>query len=70
MSELSTSTPPSPIAVERGFVVAVAIVSIVGGIVLLAVPGWAVGSLVLAGGWILIAIGVTTLFSLPAKTVR
>ncbi len=139
MSELSTSTPPSPIAVERSFVVAVAIVSIVLGIialvwpnatlvtvallfgahliaagvfrlvvaiaagnltarfrwllgllgalilvagvialanptqtviVLLAVPGWAVGSLVLAGGWILIAIGVTTLFSLPAKTVR
>lgn len=57
-------------ALPRWLTVIGGVVSIIGGIVLLAVPGWAVGSLVLAGGWILIAIGVTTLFSLPAKTVR
>ena len=54
----------------RWLSVAAGVVSIIGGLVLLIVPGWAVATLVVAGGWILIVIGITTLFSLPAKTVR
>ncbi|MFM2353354.1 MAG: hypothetical protein RLZZ608_760, partial [Actinomycetota bacterium] len=41
--------------------------SIIGGIVVFTLPGLAIVTFVIFGGWILIAIGVATLFSLPPK---
>jgi uncharacterized membrane protein HdeD (DUF308 family) len=54
-------------AVPRWLAIASGAVSIIGGVVVLAQPGLAIGVFVILGAWILIAIGVATLFSLPPK---
>jgi uncharacterized membrane protein HdeD (DUF308 family) len=52
----------------RWLAVVTGVVSIIGGIVIFALPGLAIATFVLVGGWILIAIGIATLFSLPPKS--
>lgn len=55
-------------ALPRWLAVVTGIVSVIGGIVIFTLPGLAIATFVLIGGWILIAIGVATLFSLPPKS--
>lgn len=52
-------------ALPRWLAVLTGVVSVIGGIVIFFLPGLAIATFVLIGGWILIAIGVATLFSLP-----
>lgn len=54
-------------ALPRWLAVVSGVISIIGGIVIFTLPGVAIVTFVLFGGWILIAIGVATLFSLPPK---
>lgn len=54
-------------ALPRWLAVLSGVVSLAGGIVVLFLPGLAIVTFVLFAGWILIAIGVATLFSLPPK---
>lgn len=55
-------------ALPRWLAVVTGVVSVIGGIVIVTLPGLAIATFVLVGGWILIAIGVATLFSLPPKS--
>lgn len=54
-------------AMPRWLAVLSGVISIIGGIVIFTLPGLAIAAFVIFGGWILIAIGVATLFSLPPK---
>lgn len=54
-------------ALPRWLAVLSGIISIIGGFVVFTIPGVAIAVFVIFGGWILIAIGVATLFSLPPK---
>ena len=54
-------------ALPRWLAIVSGLISIVGGIVIFTLPGLAIVTFVIFGGWILIAIGVATLFSLPSK---
>ncbi len=54
-------------ALPRWLAIVSGLISIIGGIVVFTLPGVAIVTFVLFGGWILIAIGVATLFSLPPK---
>lgn len=57
-------------ALPRWLAVVTGVVSVIGGIVIFFLPGVAIATFVLIGGWILIAIGVATLFSLPPKSAK
>lgn len=57
-------------ALPRWLAVLSGVVSLAGGIVVLFLPGLAIVTFVLFAGWILIAIGVATLFSLPPKAEK
>ncbi len=52
-------------ALPRWLAVVTGVVSVIAGIVIFFLPVLAIATFVLIGGWILIAIGVATLFSLP-----
>jgi uncharacterized membrane protein HdeD (DUF308 family) len=54
-------------ALPRWLSIVSGVISIIGGIVIFTLPGLAIVTFVIFGGWILIAIGVATLFSLPPK---
>ncbi|MGY6497042.1 MAG: HdeD family acid-resistance protein [Microcella sp.] len=54
-------------ALPRWLAIVTGVVSVLGGFVIFFVPGVAIATFVLIGGWILIAIGATTLLSLPPK---
>ena len=54
-------------ALPRWLAIVSGVISIIGGIVVFTLPGLAIVTFVIFGGWILIAIGVATLFSLPPK---
>lgn len=54
-------------ALPRWLSIVSGVISIIGGIVVFTLPGLAIVTFVIFGGWILIAIGIATLFSLPAK---
>jgi uncharacterized membrane protein HdeD (DUF308 family) len=54
-------------ALPRWLAIVTGIISVIGGILILVLPGLAIATFVLVGGWILIAIGVSTLFSLPPR---
>lgn len=54
-------------ALPRWLSIVSGVISIIGGIVVFTLPGLAIVTFVIFGGWILIAIGVATLFSLPPK---
>ena len=54
-------------ALPRWLAVVTGVVSVIAGIVIFFLPTLAIATFVLIGGWILIAIGVATLFSLPPK---
>lgn len=54
-------------ALPRWLAIVSGLISIIGGIVIITIPGLAIAAFVIFGGWILIAIGVATLFSLPPK---
>ena len=54
-------------ALPRWLSIVSGVISIIGGIVVFTLPGLAIVTFVIFGGWILIAIGVATLFSLPSK---
>lgn len=54
-------------ALPRWLAIVSGVISIIGGIVVFTIPGVAIVTFVLFGGWILIAIGIATLFSLPSK---
>lgn len=57
-----TATTPRWLAIVSG------VVSIIAGGVMLFLPALGIATLVLVGGWILIAIGIATFFTLPKKT--
>lgn len=57
-------------ALPRWLAIVSGLVSIIGGIVILSVPGLAIVTFLIFGGWILIAIGVATLLTLPPKTQK
>lgn len=52
---------------NRGWIVASAILSIIAGIIVCALPGLAIGTFVLVGGILLIIVSVATLLTLPKK---
>jgi len=54
-------------ALPRWLSIVSGVISIIGGIVIFTLPGVAIVTFLIFGGWILIAIGVATLFSLPPK---
>lgn len=54
-------------ALPRWLSIVSGVISIIGGIVVFTLPGLAIVTFVLFGGWILIAIGIATLFTLPPK---
>lgn len=54
-------------ALPRWLAIVSGVISIVGGIVVFTLPGLAIVTFLIFGGWILIAIGVATLFTLPPK---
>ncbi|MFN4001977.1 HdeD family acid-resistance protein [Microcella sp.] len=54
-------------ALPRWLAVLSGVVSVIGGIVLLFLPGLGIVVFLITGGWILIAVGIATLFSLPPK---
>ncbi|MDO9589968.1 MAG: DUF308 domain-containing protein [Microcella sp.] len=56
-----TSATPRWLAIVSG------VISIIAGGVMLFLPALGIATLVLVGGWILIAIGIATFFSLPKK---
>lgn len=55
-------------ALPRWLAIVSSLISIIGGIVVFTLPGLAIVTFVIFGGWILIAIGIATLFTLPPKT--
>ena len=54
-------------ALPRWLAVIAGLVSIIAGVVVLFLPGLAIVTFLIFGGWLLIAIGVATLFTLPPK---
>lgn len=54
-------------ALPRWLAIVSGVISIIGGIVVFTLPGLAIVTFLIFGGWILIAIGIATLFSLPPK---
>ncbi len=54
-------------ALPRWLAIVSGVVSIIAGGVMLFLPALGIATLVLVGGWILIAIGIATFFSLPPK---
>lgn len=54
-------------AMPRWLSIVAGVVSIIAGGVMLFLPALGIATLVLVGGWILIAIGIATFFSLPPK---
>ena len=54
-------------ALPRWLSIVSGVISIIGGIVIFTIPGVAIAVFVIFGGWMLIAIGIATLFSLPSK---
>lgn len=54
-------------ALPRWLAILSGVVSVIGGIVLLFLPGLGIVVFLITGGWILIAVGIATLFSLPPK---
>jgi uncharacterized membrane protein HdeD (DUF308 family) len=54
-------------AMPRWLAIVAGVVSIIAGGVMLFLPALGIATLVLVGGWILIAIGIATFFSLPPK---
>lgn len=54
-------------ALPRWLTILSGLISIIGGIVIFTLPGAAIAVFLIFGGWILIAIGVAALFSLPPK---
>lgn len=57
-------------ALPRWLSIVSGLVSIIGGVVILFLPGLGIAVFVLFAGWILIAIGVATFFSLPPKASK
>lgn len=57
-------------ALPRWLAIVSGLISIIGGIVIFTLPGLAIVTFLIFGGWILIAIGVATLFTLPPKTPK
>jgi uncharacterized membrane protein HdeD (DUF308 family) len=54
-------------ALPRWLAIVSGVISIIGGIVIFTLPGLAIATFIIFGGWILIAIGVATLFAVPSK---
>ena len=54
-------------ATPRWLAIVSGVISIIAGGVMLFLPALGIATLVLVGGWILIAIGIATFFSLPSK---
>lgn len=57
-------------ALPRWLAIVSGLISIIGGIVIFTLPGLAIVTFLIFGGWILIAIGVATLFTLPPKAPK